>query len=169
MPDIELITTVPSVDHALSEDPEYQAAMSQEDWPRLASVIQRVVGQTIPRTIISATPGEPWRGYFAVDVATRELVGSCAFKSSPTPEGNVEIAYFTYPPFEGRGYATAMARALVALALNSGAVRTIVAHTLPETNASTRVLQKTGMTFVGEVIDPDDGRVWRWELAASKG
>ena len=105
----------------------------------------------------------------AVDIATRELVGSCAFKSSPTPDGNVEIAYFTYPPFEGKGYATEMARALVALALKSGVVRTIVAHTLPETNASTRVLQKTGMTFVGEVIDPDDGRVWRWELAASKG
>ena len=168
MPSIELITTVPSMDHALSEDPEYQEAMSREDWPRLANVIQRIVGRTIPPGIPSTVTSDPWRGYFAVDPTTRELIGSCAFKSSPTPEGSVEIAYFTYPPFEGRGYATEMARALVALALKSGAVRTIVAHTLPEPNASTRVLQKTGMTFVGEVIDPEDGRVWRWELAAPK-
>lgn len=37
------------------------------------------------------------------------------------------------------------------------------AHTLPERNASTRVLEKCGFTLVGEVVDPDDGVVWRWE------
>jgi hypothetical protein len=26
------------------------------------------------------------------------------------------------------------------------------------------VLERVGMTFVGEVIDPDDGRVWRWQI-----
>jgi hypothetical protein len=26
------------------------------------------------------------------------------------------------------------------------------------------VLEKVGMHFVGEVMDPDDGRVWRWEV-----
>jgi RimJ/RimL family protein N-acetyltransferase len=104
-----------------------------------------------------------WEGYFAVDEATREFVGSCAFKSPPTPDGTVEIAYFVYPAFEGRGYATEMARKLIALAARSGHVRQVIAHTLPERNASTRVLTKAGMTFVGEVMDPEDGRVWRWE------
>ena len=117
MPPIELVITDPSVDEALSHDAEYLDAMSQDDWPRLASAIQRVVGRTIPRQAASAPSGDPWRGYFAVDVTTRELVGSCAFKTPPTPEGSVEIAYFTYPPFESRGYATQMARALVELAI----------------------------------------------------
>jgi RimJ/RimL family protein N-acetyltransferase len=57
-----------------------------------------------------------------------------------------------------------MARKLIALANGSPNVRKIIAHTLPETSASTRVLEKVGMTYVGEVIDPEDGRVWRWEL-----
>ena len=35
---------------------------------------------------------------------------------------------------------------------------------LPEANASGRVLAKCGFRRVGEVIDPDDGVVWRWEI-----
>ncbi len=38
-----------------------------------------------------------------------------------------------------------------------------LAHTCPEPNASTRVLTKCGFRRVGEVMDPDDGLVWRWE------
>ena len=57
-----------------------------------------------------------------------------------------------------------MARKLVDLASTSAAVKQVVAHTLPETNASTRVLEKVGMVFAGEVMDPDDGRVWRWHV-----
>jgi RimJ/RimL family protein N-acetyltransferase len=37
------------------------------------------------------------------------------------------------------------------------------AHTLPERNASTRILEKCGFTFRGEILDPEDGLVWRWE------
>ena len=104
--------------------------------------------------------------FIVVDEATREVVGSCGFKAAPSPDGSVEIAYFTYPGFEGRGYATKMARKLIPLASSSALVRQVIAHTLPETNASTRVLAKAGMTFVGEVIDPEDGRVWRWQVQA---
>jgi hypothetical protein len=27
-----------------------------------------------------------------------------------------------------------------------------------------RVLEKLGFTCVGEVVDPEDGLVWRWDL-----
>ena len=90
-----------------------------------------------------------WGGYFVVDAGTREVVGSCAFKTPPIEDGTVEIAYFTYPGFEGHGYATGMARKLIELASGSAAVRRVVAHTLPETNASTRVLEKVGMIREG--------------------
>ena len=36
--------------------------------------------------------------------------------------------------------------------------------TLAELNASTTVLQRCGMTKVGELVDPDDGPIWRWEV-----
>jgi RimJ/RimL family protein N-acetyltransferase len=66
------------------------------------------------------------------------------------------------PPYEGKGYATEAAAALVAYAFDQG-VKLVRAHTMPEPNASTHVLRKNGFRFVGDVIDPEDGPVWRWE------
>ena len=43
-------------------------------------------------------------------------------------------------------------------------MKQVLAHTLPEINASGRVLGKIGMANIGEVLDPEDGRVWRWEI-----
>jgi RimJ/RimL family protein N-acetyltransferase len=75
----------------------------------------------------------------------------------------VEISYGVDPEHQGKGYATEAARALTAYAFSSGMVRVVRAHTLPEPNASTRVLIKCGFHRIGEVIDPEDGLVWRWE------
>ena len=73
------------------------------------------------------------------------------------------MAYFTFPSHEGRGYATAMSRQLRNLAAAEGSVCTVRAHTLPERNASGRILTKLGFRNVGEVLDPEDGPVWRWD------
>ena len=106
----------------------------------------------------------PWVGYLAQEIADTTLVGACGFKGNPDADGSVEIAYFTIPAYEGRGYATEMARRLVQIAWEAGSVQRVLAHTLPEINASGRVLGKIGMTKLGEVLDPEDGRVWRWEI-----
>jgi len=68
---------------------------------------------------------------------------------------------------QGQGYATEAAEALVRYAIDSGQVGTVCAHTLPEANASTRVLTKCGLECVGEVVDPEDGLVWRWEIKSA--
>ena len=81
----------------------------------------------------------------------------------PSFDGVVEIAYGVKPEHQGNGYATEAAAGLVKYAFASG-VHTVRAHTLREPNASTRVLGKCGFQNVGEVVDPDDGLVWRWEL-----
>ena len=91
------------------------------------------------------------------------MIGAAGFKGPPDEAGMVEIAYGVTPSFEGQGYATEAAAALVAFAFTSGLVELVRAHTLPAANASTRVLAKCGFRHVGEVIDPDDGPVWRWE------
>jgi RimJ/RimL family protein N-acetyltransferase len=75
----------------------------------------------------------------------------------------VEIAYGVDPEYQGNGFATEAAAALTNYAICSKLVRVVRAHTLPEKNASTRVLLKNGFTNHGDVIDPDDGPVWRWE------
>jgi len=75
----------------------------------------------------------------------------------------VEIAYGIVPVFQGRGYATEAVEPMVVFAFRDGRVRLVRAHTLPEPNASTRVLEKCEFARIGEVMDPEDGRVWRWE------
>ena len=106
---------------------------------------------------------DPWQhGFFVVHRADRMVIGSAGFKGPPDPAGMVEIAYGIAPGYQGKGYATEAAQALVDYAFDNG-VRLARAHTLPEANASTRVLRKCGFQFIGTVIDPDDGLVWRWE------
>ncbi len=117
------------------------------------------------RDAVRKKHGDPgWWGYLALDHQSRVVVGSCGFKGSPDPGGGVEIAFITFPQCEGKGYATSMAENLVELAFRSGAVKRVIAHTPPEKNASTRVLEKAGFRLDGEHHDPDDGTVWRWVL-----
>ena len=40
----------------------------------------------------------------------------------------------------------------------------VVAHTLPEPSASTTVLTRCGLVRTGELVDPNEGLLWRWEL-----
>jgi RimJ/RimL family protein N-acetyltransferase len=111
---------------------------------------------------------DPWRlGFAVVHRESRCVIGSAGFKGPPDSERMVEIAYGIVPSFEGRGYATQAAQALVAYAVESGLVRIVRAHTLPTPNASTKVLKKCGFKFTGDVVDPEDGLVWRWERGAS--
>lgn len=119
---------------------------------------REILAQTI--NLLDAEPRpDPWGSY--VVERDGQPVGVGAFKAAPAESGDVEIAYMTFPAFEGHGYATATAAALAEIAVGAGARP--IAHTLPEENASTRALRRNGFVFAGEVIDPEDGLVWRWE------
>jgi RimJ/RimL family protein N-acetyltransferase len=89
--------------------------------------------------------------------------GAVATRAPPNSDGIVEISYGIDPDHRGKGYATEAAEALVSYALGDPRVRVVRAHTSPEANASTRVLTKCGLRHLGEVTDPEDGLVWRWE------
>lgn len=103
---------------------------------------------------------EPWIAYVVIEHDA--AVGTCAFKGKPK-DGVVEIAYATLSEFEGRGIATRMTTELVRTARNSDPEVRIIAQTLPEDNASTRVLAKNGFVQVREAMDDEVGRVWEWE------
>ena len=110
----------------------------------------------------------PWIGYLATH--DRRLVGACAFKSAPRDDGpdagKVEIGYFTFPQFEGRGIATEMVRELLRVVRAHASQLVVIARTAGEENASNAILRKFGFQFVGEYRDPEDGPMWRWELPA---
>jgi RimJ/RimL family protein N-acetyltransferase len=91
-------------------------------------------------------------------------VGFGGFKGEPDESGAVEIGYLTFPLHVRRGVATQVAAGLVDIARHNGAVL-VVAHTMPQRNASTRVLEKNGFAHTGSAMDEDIGEAWRWELA----
>jgi [ribosomal protein S5]-alanine N-acetyltransferase len=131
--------------------------MPPEDRLNLSNAWLELLGGT--------TEPNPWvHGFKISEKDSRVPVGKCGFKGPPNADGIVEIAYAIDPDRQGKGYATEAAAALTDFAHKQFSVRTVIAHTLPQPNASTRVLAKCGFQKTGEVIDPQDGPVWRWEF-----
>ncbi len=111
-----------------------------------------------------AVEADPWLyGFAVVHPESDAVIGCVGFKGPPDENGVVEIAYSIAPGFQGRGLATEATEALTAFAFDCDRVRLVRAHTLPTTNASMRVLSKCGFKHTGELVDPEDGLVWRWE------
>jgi len=103
----------------------------------------------------------PWVGYLAY--VEDECIGACSFKSSPR-DGRVEIAYFTFPGFENRGFATRMASELLEIARWSLKSGHVFAQTLPKVNPSNHILKKLGFDLKETKMHPEDGEVWEWEF-----
>ena len=114
----------------------------------------------------SARGPDPWEFGYTVRLAeSKQPIGGASFKGPPGRDGVAEIAYGIDDAFQRRGYATEAAAALVTFAFADPRVRLVCAHTLPGAVASSRVLQKCGFNQVGDVVDPEDGLVWRFEKA----
>ncbi|MBV9007464.1 MAG: GNAT family N-acetyltransferase [Solirubrobacterales bacterium] len=90
------------------------------------------------------------------------LVGNGGWEGPPE-QGTAELGYAVAPSRQRRGIATAVVRELIQRASRAG-LRAVSAHTLAEDNASTKVLERCGFTRTAELMDPDEGPVWRWEL-----
>jgi RimJ/RimL family protein N-acetyltransferase len=129
-----------------------------------------VAGLELPELVgdvVSATRGlyerrgfePPWLGFLAIEEGC--IVGTCGF-AGPPRDGEVEIAYFTFPGKEGQGIATRMATELIRLAGEATAEVCCTAHTLPHEGASTSILRKLKFHLLGEVEHPEDGIVWKW-------
>ncbi|BCJ91185.1 hypothetical protein IZ6_19200 [Terrihabitans soli] len=108
----------------------------------------------------------PWLSYLTAHEDTGVIIGICSFTGMPDDDGRIEISYFTFPGFENLGVGSRMAAALVEIARSQPEITLITAHTSPEENASTRILQRLGFVQNGTATDPDVGPVWAWELEA---
>lgn len=89
--------------------------------------------------------------------AQRAVVGSAGFIGPPGEDGEVELGYGIVEERRNRGYATEAAAALVGWALEQPGVERVVARSEVSNDASTRVLEKIGLTRAGA-----DEQVARW-------
>lgn len=104
---------------------------------------------------------------YAVFTAAGDLVGSCGLMTRMGP-GVLEIGYWVHRDYTGRGYATALSKALARVALAMpGIDRVVIKHDVANP-ASGRVAAKVGFTEVERVErDPaapgESGLVVIWE------
>jgi ribosomal-protein-alanine N-acetyltransferase len=149
------------LDAALAGDDALARALGHRvvpGWATFASALEPT------RDALAADPGgSAWRARFFVAGDPPELVGWGGFKGPPR-DGVVELGYEIAEARRERGLATAATRAMLGEAFADRRVTTVIAHTLPERNASTRVLEKAGFRCDGE--DRENGElVWRFSLA----
>jgi RimJ/RimL family protein N-acetyltransferase len=106
--------------------------------------------------------GAVWGTRLFVTEHPPELVGWGGFKGPPK-DGVVELGYEIAEARQRRGLATEAVRAMLAEAFASPDVAVVIAHTLPERNASNRVLEKAGFGFEREVEEGGE-TAWRFAL-----
>lgn len=107
------------------------------------------------------TYSPPWIGYLIIE--NNQVLGTCGFASTPK-EGQVEIAYWTFPAFEGKGVASFACSELIQIAQKEDSTILITAKTAPEHNASSHILKKNGFMFSKIVQDHEIGDAWLWVL-----
>lgn len=78
---------------------------------------------------------------------TGEYLGWCGLKYTPELD-EFDIGYRLMKKFWGKGYATEAAEACLNLGFNQFGMKTIVGRAMPENEASVRVLEKIGLTYL---------------------
>jgi ribosomal-protein-alanine N-acetyltransferase len=149
------------LDMALGDPPALGRALGAqvaERWTIFPAALRRT------RDAVAADPASTrWGARLFLLEEPCTLVGWGGFKGPPR-DGVVELGYEIAPIWEGRGLATAAVREMLREAFAEPAVQAVIAHTLPELNASGRVLEKAGFACVGEVPDANVGTAWRYRL-----
>lgn len=105
-----------------------------------------------------------WHRYVSLICAdgSRTLIGSVGAFSRDSNPSECEIGYGMLPQFEGHGFATEAARALIEYLRGDERIVSVIAHTFPSIPASIRVMEKCGMVFDG---DGDEAGTVRYRLA----
>jgi [ribosomal protein S5]-alanine N-acetyltransferase len=151
--------TVEHFDAAIEGEEALAKALGHDVAPGWASFAEALPHA---REGVAAAPDNKWGPRFFLSGEQPQLVGWGGFKGVPE-DGTVEIGYEIAESRQKQGLATAAAKAMVEEAFADPAVTEVIAHTLPERNASNRVLEKTGFRFT-EATYEGDTPVWRFSL-----
>jgi [ribosomal protein S5]-alanine N-acetyltransferase len=113
----------------------------------------RNVIEWVLKSLNVLAPDAPWRFFYMTLENPRTLIGTCGFKGAPDGNGCVEVGYSVLEQFRCRGFASEAVTALMTVAFARGASE-VAAETFPSLAPSLRVMQKCGMSSVGEGSEP---------------
>ena len=123
--------------------------------PRRAALVRRFRAQVAGR---SPDGREAWHNWIVRERASGAATGFVQATIVVEGRASAEIAWMIGTPWQGRGFATESARALVAW-LEARGVRSIAAHIHPDHAASAAVAERAGLAPTDEVVEGE--RVWR--------
>jgi len=125
--------------------------------------VQRAIGMKIAKMEQVDPDRHPWYTYWLLVIAAERCgAGLVGFKGYPDDRGEVEIGYGIAPAYQGRGYTTEAARALIDWAFESPDCVSVIAAEVDRTNvASIRILEKVGLTHYREKGDLQFWRISR--------
>jgi len=104
-------------------------------------------------------PSEPTWDSIAIHKSDQSVIGDIGFMGGPDQEGVVEVGYSIIPEYRNQGYATEMARSLIAWAFQEKGIKLVTAECLDDNIGSIKVLEKVGMRR----LEPD-GNMLKWEI-----
>jgi RimJ/RimL family protein N-acetyltransferase len=99
-----------------------------------------------------------WHNWIVLIAADGSPIGTVQ-ATVTAAEPRAEIAWVIGVPWQGRGYASEAATALIAWLQLSG-ITTVIAHIHPDHAASATVARRAGLHPTGDLEDGE--RVWRW-------
>lgn len=79
------------------------------------------------------------------------------FKGGPNQQDEIDLGYSIVPRYQGNGYATEMAKAMISWGLKRPGVKKVTANCLETNDPSIRVLEKAGLKQIGKAKDR-----WLW-------
>jgi len=110
------------------------------------------------RDRLSARPGESgWYAWVYISSVMNRLLGTGGFKGAPDADGVVEIEYSMLTSYREQGLATEGVVALLDWAYSHDQVKSVIAHTRDDRDASHRVLEKAGFVQGKTHAEPDEG------------
>jgi len=80
-----------------------------------------------------------------------EFIGWCGLKARPE-RNEIDLGYRFIKTAWGKGYATEAARACIQYGFEKLYLKRIIGRAMPENKGSLRVLEKCGMTYIGEEV-----------------
>jgi RimJ/RimL family protein N-acetyltransferase len=103
-------------------------------------------------------PGQEWLNWIVRLNATGDPIGTVQATVFRGERPEAVLAWVIGTPWQGRGYASEAARALVGWLSGQGAA-VITAHIHPRHAASAKVAERAGLLVTGDLVDGE--RVWR--------
>lgn len=104
-------------------------------------------------------PSEPAWDWIAVHKSDQAVIGDIGFMGGPGQDGVVEVGYSVIPEYRNQGYATEMARSLIAWAFQEKGIKVVTAVCRDDNLGSIKVLENVGMRRVEQV-----GNMLKWEI-----